>query len=85
MQNDFDVIQKAKIYIKRYKIWCTVFGVGIVFGFWLSAVFGNVTTMLSVLVADLLIVFIGSPIIFNKCVVSVLNKKLEADTYLAMI
>ena len=85
MQNDFDVIQKAKRYIKRYKIWCTVFVLGIVFGFWLSAVFGNVTTMLSVLIADLLIVFIGSPIIFNKCVVSVLNKKLEADTYLAMI
>lgn len=85
MQNDLDVIQKAKMYIKRYTICCTVLGLFIVLGFWLSAVFGNVATMLSALIAGLLLIFIGSSIIFNKCVASVLNKKLDAETYLAMI
>ena len=85
MQNDLDVIQKAKMYIKRYTICCTVLGLSIVLGFWLSAVFGNVATMLSSLIAGLLLIFIGSSIIFNKCVASVLNKKLDAETYLAMI
>ena len=85
MQNDLDVIQKAKMYIKRYTICCTVLGLFIVLGFWLCAVFGNVATMLSALIAGLLLIFIGSSIIFNKCVASVLNKKLDAETYLAMI
>lgn len=85
MQNDLDVIQKAKMYIKRYTICCTVLGLSIVLGFWLSAMFGNVATMLSSLIAGLLLIFIGSSIIFNKCVASVLNKKLDAETYLAMI
>ncbi len=85
MQNNPDVIQKAKRYVKRYKIWCTIFGFCIVLGYCSVALQGNIIATLVALVVLLLIILIGSPIVFNKCILSILNKKLDADTYLATV
>ncbi|MBR2328020.1 MAG: hypothetical protein IKA51_05315 [Clostridia bacterium] len=85
MQNNPDVIQKAKRYVRRYKIWCTVFAMCIVLGYCLVALQGNIFATLAALVVFLLMILIGSPIVFNKCILSILNKKLDADTYLATV
>ena len=85
MQNNPDVIQKAKRYVKRYKIWCTIFGFCIILGYCSVVLQGNIIATLVALVALLLIILIGSPIVFNKCILSILNKKLDADTYLATV
>ena len=85
MQNNPDVIQKAKRYVRRYKIWCTVFGTCIVLGYCAVVVSGNVVAMILALVGCLLAILIGSPIVFNKCILSILNKKMDADTYLATV
>ena len=85
MQNNPDVIQKAKRYIKRYKIWCIIFAFCIVFGYGLVTLQGNIFATLAALVVFLLMIPIGSLIIFNKCIVSILNKKLDANTYLATV
>ena len=42
MQNNPEVIQKAKRYVRRYKIWCTVFAMCIVLGYCLVALQGNI-------------------------------------------
>ena len=85
MQNNPEVIQKAKRYVRRYKIWCTVFAMCIVLGYCLVALQGNIFATLAALVVFLLMILIGSPIVFNKCILSILNKKLDADTYLATV
>ena len=85
MQNNPDIIQRAKRYVRRYKIWCTVFAFCIVLGYCLVALQGNIFATLAALVVFLLIILIGSPIVFNKCILSILNKKLDADTYLATV
>ena len=85
MPNDPDVIQKAKRYVKRYKIWCTVFGLCIVLGYCAVAVQGNIIATLAALAVCLSVILIGSPIVFNRCILSILNKKLDADTYLAAV
>ena len=85
MQNNPDVIQKAKRYIKRYKIWRTIFAFCIVLGYCLVALLGNIFAELAASVVFLLMILIGLPIIFNKCIPSILNKKLDADTYLAAV
>lgn len=85
MQNNPDVLQKAKRYVRRYKIWCTVFAMCIVLGYCLVALQGNIFATLAALVVFLLMILIGSPIVFNKCILSILNKKLDADTYLATV
>lgn len=85
MQNNPDVIQKAKRYVKRYKIWCTIFAFCIVLGYCLVVLQGNIFATLAALVVFLLMILIGSPILFNKCILSILNKKLDADTYLATV
>lgn len=85
MQNNPDVIQKAKRYVKRYKIWCTIFAFCIVLGYCSVVLLGNTIAILVALVVLLLMILIGSPIVFNKCILSILNKKLDADTYLATV
>ena len=85
MQNDPDVVQKAKRYVKRYKIWCTIFSCCVVLGYCLVALQGNVFATLAALIVSFLIIRIGSLIVFNKCILSILNKKLDADTYLATV
>ncbi len=85
MKNNPDVMQKAKQYVKRYKIWCTVFGFCIVLGFCSVALQGNIIATLVALVVLLLMILVGSPIVFNKCILSIVNKKLDADTYLATV
>lgn len=85
MQNNPDIIQKAKRYVKRYKIWCVILATCLVLVYCLVALLGNEIATLSALIVCLLTVFISSPIVFNKCILSVLNKKLNADTYLATV
>ena len=85
MQNNPEVIQKAKRYVRRYKIWCTVFAMCIVLGYYLVALQGNIFATIAAFVVFLLMILIGSPIVFNKCILSILYKKLDADTYLATV
>ena len=85
MQNNPDVIQKAKRYIKRYKIWCAIFAFCIALGCCLVGLQGNISATLVALLVSLLVIYVGRPIIFNKCILSILNKKLDADTYLATV
>ena len=85
MQNNPDVNQKAKRYVRRYNIWCYVFAFCIFLVYCLVALQGNMFATLASLVVFLLMILIGSPIIFNKCILSIMNKKLDADTYLATV
>ena len=85
MQNNPDVIQKAKHYLKRYKIWCTILGTCITLGFYAAVLWGNFITIVLALVGCLLAFLIGTPIVFSKCILSILNKKMDAETYLATV
>ena len=85
MQTNSHVMQKAKWYVKRYVICCTVFAFCVVLGFGAVAFSGNTIATVLALVVCLLLISIGSPILFNKCILSILNKKLDADTYLATV
>lgn len=66
-------------------MWCTVMGTSIVLGYCLIASTGNGIAILLALVVCLLMILLGSPILFNKCILSVLNNKLDTDTYLAVV
>ncbi len=82
MQSNSDIIKKAKKYVKRYKICCIVLSIGISSLYCMIALYGNVIAIISALIVSLLLFFIGGRIVFNKCIISVLSKKLDADTYL---
>ncbi len=82
MQNNPDIVQKAKRYVRRYKIWCVVMSTCTVLGYGAISLSGNV---LWALVVSLSIILIGSPILFHQCILSILNKKLDADAYLATV
>lgn len=82
MQNDPDVIQKAKRYLRRYRIWCVICAVCVGVGYTLIAL--AVSSFLAFFVGFLLILF-GSPIVFKKCILSILTKKSDPDTFLATV
>ena len=85
MQNNPDLIQKAKRNVRRYKIWCTIFALFIFVVYWFVVFQGSIIAILAALPILLLTMLIVSPILFNKCILSILNKSLDADTYLATI
>ncbi len=87
MQNQSDVVKKAKQYVKRYKIWCTVCALCLVLGYSTVVVLldSGIATVWGALAAVWLMILIGSPILVNKCILSILSKNLDADTYLAAV
>ena len=85
MCNNPDVIKKAKQHLKRYKIWCVILAVCTGLAFYLATLSRNGGVILSALFVFLFCAMFGSTIAFRKCILSILNKDLDADTYLATI
>ena len=86
MQTNLDTYQKAQKYLKRYKTWCVIWAIVVVAT---CVVIANVIprtwTGWLLLLPLWVICWLGSVVIFRKCVTNILYTKLDADTYLGVI
>lgn len=87
MQNNPEIVKRAKRYLRRYNIWYCVADVCLYFIFFLVYRFlwRNTIVLLLVSLALILIMRRLGTIIFRKCFMSVLHEKLDADTFLEML
>ena len=85
MQNNPEITQKARKCLRKYRVICFIFVVCVFIGFGLLTATDNGVVIGVGLVVCLAVVFLGSQIIFRRCVLSVLYDKLDADTYLATV
>ncbi len=83
MQNNVDTIKKAKQCVKKYKVGCIVLATCAVLGYAATAFWGNGTAIF--LILDISVAILGGTVLFRKYILSVLNKELDAETFLSAV
>ena len=87
MKNDYEIAKKAKSILRKYNI-CSILVIVVMCAVWwlIGATsdswvvyFGTLLVLLFLIRAYL------NPLLFNKLFMSVINEKLDADTYLSMV
>lgn len=78
-------ISKAKRYVKRYRIRCTLFALGIILVYCAATLPGNGVVSLVALIFSILAIVVGGPIIFNISILALVNRELDPETYLAAV
>lgn len=85
MQNNIQIIEKARKYLKRYKLWSVILSLSTIVFCILLALTRNIFAIIGGGLLLIFALFLGAMVLFRKCVLDVLNDKLEADEYLATI
>ena len=87
MKNDYEIAKKAKRILRKYNI-CSILVIVVICAVWwlIGATsdswvvyFGTMLVLLFLIWAYI------TPLLFNKLFMSVINEKLDADTYLSMV
>lgn len=87
MKNDYEIAKKAKSILRKYNI-CNILVIVVMCAVWWLVVTMSDSWVIyfgTLLVLLFLIRTCLNPLLFNKFFVSVINKKLDADTYLSMV
>lgn len=91
MQNSQDTMKKAKKCINKYKLSCLMLSISFALTFALlvflfdSSLITKIIGFVFALLISGIIFVIGGPVVFNKCIVSIVSKDLDPDTYLSAI